>query len=199
MNKSITSLFALASSAMIASAAQINWQSSSAFTNDGQALSGNVVVLLMMDKGAAAPDVSYDGETLTGGTYYGQSSLGSDGKLAKVVLAISGNWAEGTITVAGGAAYGNEATIATTGSGTANQKDYYMAIFDSSSLTAESKYTLVSLASKAPTSQTGSLTLAFAGADLKDATWAPVGVPEPTTVALLTLGLAAVGLKRKVA
>ncbi len=30
-------------------------------------------------------------------------------------------------------------------------------------------------------------------------TWTPVAVPEPTTVALLALGLAALGLKRKVA
>ena len=36
-------------------------------------------------------------------------------------------------------------------------------------------------------------------ASLSGGTWTPVGVPEPTTVALLAVGLAALGLKRKVA
>ncbi|MBR4171023.1 MAG: PEP-CTERM sorting domain-containing protein [Kiritimatiellae bacterium] len=179
-------------------AAQVTWQQGSgAFTDaSGNAVAG-VALLFVAPVDADAPTLTYkDGKlTTTSGTYLGQTTLGSDGKVTKTAIALTGTWDSGTITTDG--AYGFGSTVDAWGAGNSNKRDFFMVVFDSNTISDSSKYVVTSLTGKNAGTTTGNITVAFPGKQFAADAW--TSVPEPCSVALVLLGVAALGLKRKIA
>jgi len=179
-----------------AEAAAITWRNGTGtFTDGANTLDGNVIALISGAVGSVAPVLSWgeSGPVIGEGySYLGQAAIAS-GKVPTSSISIDGTWSSGTINVLGGSQWGYPATVAATGFGDTKGMDYYMVVFDSAAVSSGSKYAMVELANKYPSTDTGNLTLLFPGQALTE--WTPV--PEPTSMALLALGVAALGLRRK--
>lgn len=204
MKRMIVAALAVATIAVSASAIQLNWGVPSvAMTGQANQILANKTVALVMAASTAttAAQITYNWNgsnwSIGGGSLVSVGTLNASGMFTSnlgILVGPSGAGTWGTSTYVGTDFAGGATAVTSQGTGALNAARYYMIVFETDY--QNGSYAVASPAANTTiATPTSNGTTLFTVATSSGSTWTTV--PEPTSMALLALGAAAIGLRRK--
>ena len=191
MKKMIVSVVAIAFG-VVANAATVSWAISGVSEGGSALTKGHTYMFFAASEAAANTAIAALGD-LNGASAFTTAMNGAAWNDTKKATA-AGNFGIGT-----SAALGSYTLPTNTQLGLDGEKTYYAyaVIFDTETITDESKYIVSNVKSVTTLSNDSALNRAISFGSQSSATWNTVAVPEPTSGLLLLLGMAGLALKRK--